>query len=341
MKQAVLLLDIGGTNTRARLVRATPDLFRDVDVIFEAEQQATEKPALLDLLSDITATPGIEVIFAVISIAGPVNNNSASITNWAGRPVISMQDLGILKLPDERIILINDMAAAACCITAYREGMLELEVTEAFRPAACSVASRNAILLIPGTGVGLGAVVAPAIASQAVSPLHISCEVQHTLIPPITGEFAELVQAMQDRLGRTALTWEDLISGRGLENLYVCAANSNTAHPAVDAATIARQAVAGTDAASITALSCFYYFCGALAQVMALSFQPFAGIYLGGTTTRQNLSFILQSGFVNACQDNYIRQELLQSFPVYLVPEYMNLNGAMYIAQQSIQASRA
>ena len=49
------------------------------------------------------------------------------------------------------------------------------------------------------------------------------------------------------------------------------------------------------------------------------------------------MSFIRRSPFVDSLQDNAVRRGLLQSFPVYLVPEYMNLNGALYLASRSYQ----
>ena len=230
------------------------------------------------------------------------------------------------------------MAAAACCITAFREGKVRLELTRIYHPAAAPVDSGNAVLIIPGTGVGLGAVVAPAPAGPPALPLHISCEIQHTDAARLPEQFGTLAGLMQKRLGRDKLSWEDFVSGRGLVNMHACLADHRAAEDGPDAGEIARRAVAGTEAASVTALACYYHVCGALAQVMALSFQPSAGIFLGGSTTRQNRRFIEQSGFVRACQDNSVRGELLASFPVYLVPEYMNLNGAMYLAQQSMHA---
>jgi glucokinase len=98
------------------------------------------------------------------------------------------------------------------------------------------------------------------------------------------------------------------------------------------AAEIAARAVAGTDQACSRALSLYYHVAGALTQVLALAFQPFAGIYLGGETTAKNQDFIRHSSFVARLQDNELRRELLKSFPVYLVPEYMNLLGTQYLA---------
>ena len=93
--------------------------------------------------------------------------------------------------------------------------------------------------------------------------------------------------------------------------------------------------MAGSDALSVAALDFYYRAAGAMTQVVALAFQPFAGIYLGGATTAKNISFIRRSSFIEGLQDNRIRGGLLRSFPVYLLPEYMNLDGTQYLASRS------
>ena len=80
----------------------------------------------------------------------------------------------------------------------------------------------------------------------------------------------------------------------------------------------------------------FYQCCGALAQVLALTFKPFGGIFLAGTSTRKNLQFIAPSPFLAQLQQNEVRAELLKAFPVYVIADDFNLEGAAFVANQQL-----
>lgn len=329
-------MDIGGTHTRARLLNAGPDLANDSEIINEESVIITDKRSLMDFIQGFILQQDAVITTAVLSIAGPVNAKSVTITNWTGKPEISFDELVSPGLPAERTLFVNDMEAAANCLIAFKKGKTRLEVISQFEASGSSnIHFDNSILIIPGTGVGIAGIVTPLLGGE---PAHVSCELQHTLIPEPVLADAGLMDAMKKRLNRGYLTWEDFVSGKGLENLYYCLLAMNSGGKGTTdlpgAGVIAENAVNGTDKICADALNYYYDVAGALTQVVALAFQPFAGVYIGGATTKKNLAFIRQSAFIEKFQDNEIRGDLLKSFPVHLVPEYMNLDGAMYLASQ-------
>ncbi|MCH7696262.1 MAG: glucokinase [Proteobacteria bacterium] len=196
------------------------------------------------------------------------------------------------------------------------------------------------MLIIPGTGVGVAAVIAGRPDNKQSAPVCVSCELQHTAIPILNSEHQQILNILKDKLGKTRPSWEDFISGKGLENIHDAlmrisndAGNTINGLPANE---IAERAVQKSDTRCQAAMDMFYRCVGALAQVLALTFQPYGGIYLAGESSRKNSLFIPQSPLLTELHNNPVRYDLLQAFPVYLVPADINLDGAAYIASQQL-----
>ena len=339
MKEAILLMDIGGTHTRGRLVHARDHLLDTSSIISERSTALADKRSLLEFIQALLTESEYIATAAVLSFAGPVKAATVTMTNWRLQDAISLTDLEALGLPKTKTTIINDMEAAALCLIAYKTGRVKLEVNELYRSASHQQSHfNNAILIIPGTGVGVAGILLPENGAAPEQAAHVSCELQHTAAAGLGSAYDGVIEVLQHRLHKAGLSWEDLVSGKGMENIYQAlqslAAGTAGDQQHLTAATIASRAIAGTDKACREALACYYHAAGALTQVVALAFQPFAGIYLGGDTTAKNMAFIRHSSFVAKLQDNDLRRDLLQSFPVYLIPEYMNLIGTQYLASR-------
>lgn len=339
MKEAILLLDVGGTHTRARLVQAGEDVLKQPDIIEEKSCDISDKQTFLAFIRDLLPGSAYTLNSAVLSFAGPVYDQAVGMTNWREHDEIHLSDLLALGLPEQRTLLINDMEAAANCLIAYKTGAVDLTVTGLYDAGtAAGKHFNNAILIIPGTGIGVAAIILPGADGSPSTPAHVSCELQHTAVPDLGDDYAELADTLKRTLDKKILTWEDFVSGKGLENVHhalrLLGGDRDRTGERLDAGEIAGRAVAGSDKYCEAALACYYHVAGVLTQVVALAFQPFAGIYLSGGTSINNQSFIEGSSFVAALQDNAVRRGLLQSFPVYLIPEYMNLNGTLYLARR-------
>lgn len=336
-KKVVLLMDIGGTHCRSKLVQGSDRLFQESAIIDSRTVKISDKEAFLTFINQLTGTGQgtAKPDQAVLCFAGPVIGASVSMLNWTGQREITMQELVAAGLPEQGITLLNDMEAAAYALVARNCGHISLKAVTLYgTPDVTRRRNGNAVLLIPGTGIGVSAVIENNAGSSHGTPQVVGCELQHTPIPALDEGQETVLNEMKNKLGIRQPSWEDFISGRGLENIYACMApqQAGTGQPRPGAQEIAGHAVQGTDENCISALNMFYQCCGALAQVLALTFQPYTGVYLAGASTRRNLAFIGNSPLLRQLQNNGVRGDLLREFPVFLVAQELNLHGAAYAA---------
>ena len=334
-RNAVLLMDIGGTNCRAKIVRDINCLFEESAVISSRTVKISDKQALVAFIRQLlgTGNKSVKPVLAVLCFAGPIIDGSVSMVNWSGQRDVTVEELVQAGLPETGIRLLNDMEAAAYALVAGNKGHIRLRRTP-IHPGTQSEHSRNtnAVIMIPGTGIGVAAVVGRPGSPQHGEPQVLGCELQHTPIPELDAVQLDILKNMKTKLSIIKPSWEDFISGKGLENIHRCLIPEREGLEDRGAEAIAELALQGKDRYCVSALNMFYQCCGALAQVLALTFQPYDGIYLGGESTRRNHDFIGNSPFLRQLQNNEVRGGLLREFPVYLMEDELNLAGAAYAA---------
>ena len=342
MDKYILLLDIGGTNTRARILKYNENRFMQFEVIGTRSSVLSNRDRFFDFVDslvnefDLAGKPG----FCVLCCAGPVlRHRSVVITNWQTPNTLDVQMLAQHGLPESSTVLLNDMEAAAYRLVAGQEfSATAMTATTLYSPADASQAgNNNAVLIMPGTGVGVAAIHADTDPASRL-PVVIPCEMQHSPIPALDEDHAVLIRAMAQRLQKLRPSWEDFISGRGLVNIDALLRNNvEESATALNAVQIAERALNRTDPICVQTMHWYYRCIGGLAQVLALTIQPAGGIFLAGTTTYNNHAFIVDSIIVEELQNNVTHASLLKRFPVYLLLEELNLEGAAYVAQRCMQ----
>ena len=310
-------------------------IFEENAVISTRTEKISDKQALLAFIRELlgTGNKAVRPDLAVLCFAGPIIGASVSMVNWVEQRDVSMEDLVQTGLPETGIILLNDMEAAAFALVACSKGHIRLRRTPLYAVAQSEHnRNANAVLMIPGTGIGVAAVVDRSGPEQQGEPQVLGCELQHTPIPELDAAQQDILNTMKTKLAINKPSWEDFISGKGLENIHRCLIPERDVQEGRSAEAIAGLALQGKDEYCVSALNMFYQCCGALAQVLALTFQPYGGIYLAGESTRRNQEFISGSPFLRQLQNNKVRGGLLKDFPVYLVEDELNLAGAAYAA---------
>jgi glucokinase len=244
-----LLADIGGTNARVtfRKDRVPGSVYL---------RQAADFPSLDVLLADVIAEAGAQPTRAALALPGPVTGDSIKLTNlpWEIERGALAKQLGVRSLT-----VVNDLEATAWSLPHLATGDL---VT--WRAGRAAAAAR--VVVAPGTGLGVGALVPAAGAWTAVPS-----EGGHALavMPRNTPE------ALRN-LWSGMPSWEDLLSGGGLLRLYRAFDDGATTPAEVTA--LAEK----NDAHALEAIGFFSELLGACAGDMAMVFGAKGGCYVAG-----------------------------------------------------------
>jgi glucokinase len=288
----ILVADIGGTTSRFALA-GKGERPRDVVVIANDEADSAED-AIASALAKFSARPRR----AVLAVAGPVSGDEIALTNRAWR----------FRLPQlktrfglERIDALNDFEAIAWALPALRDEDLFLLGASAPREGV-------KVVLGPGTGLGVAAVVADGAGQRVVASEggHVSFGAQMPDEEPV---FARL------RAATGFLSAEGVLSGSGLPRLHQ-AVNPDAIR--LPPETILTQARAGERDACAT-VSLFVRLLGRFAGDLALTFKATGGVYLAGGIALALGALLDVKRFRRAFEAHSPHGELLAGVPTALM----------------------
>ena len=285
-----LVADLGGTNIRFAL--ADPDasmpLCNDSVRRFRVTDFASLTDAAASYLSELGARPRQ----AVFAVAGRVGHDSAQITNHSWRISI---DATRLQLGLERLRLVNDFEALSLALPLLAEADL-CPLGPNPVVATAHGQSRTCVVLGPGTGLGVAALICRDGQYQA-----LASEGGHVGFAPVEDEEIEVLQCLRSRFGRVSV--ERLVSGPGLSNLYqaVCTIRGRTA-PVRTPESITGRA-AGGDPDCVYAVELCASLLARIAGDLVLTFGAWDGAYLAGGLTRQLLPWLQSPRFRQRFED--------------------------------------
>ena len=289
-----LVADVGGTNTRvalaegARLRTDSVRKFRNAD-----------HPSLEDVLSVYVADEGVDCAAAAVAVAGPVRDGKGQLTNldW------SIDKTMLARVTRaERLAVLNDLQAQAHALGHIAPENLRPILAG---PEPVAAATR----LVVGVGTGFNAAVALETPAGRVVP---PCECGHVTMPVRTAEALGLAEFVDDRHGFASV--EDVLSGRGLENIYAWRAGRSRDTAAILAAV-------DDEPAATEAVEWFVRLLGAVAGDLALIHLPFGGLYLIGGMSRAMTPYFDRFGFAESFRDKGRFSDFLGQFPVSLVED--------------------
>ncbi|HEX8525325.1 MAG TPA: glucokinase [Tepidisphaeraceae bacterium] len=324
MIRMILAGDIGGTNCRLALFDEQLRLLRD--------QTFTNagRPGLASAVTEFLAqTPERSIIRrACFGVAGPVRDGQVKLTNldWKISEAALRDEL---KIP--HVALINDLRAHAEGIALLRNEQLIV-----INPGVSQRAGNRAICAA-GTGLGEAGLVW----DDNVNYHHaVACEGGHCDFSPTDDREMALLEFLK-QTGKPA-TWESVLSGPGLRNIYDFLITPDQLGPSAalpekdpSPSAISTAALGGTNQASVAALDLFITLYGAEAGNLALKYLATGGVYLGGgiapriaariTGSPQKQNFL--GRFCNKGPGNI--QALLERMPIVIINSPINaLNGA-------------
>jgi glucokinase len=277
MPERILLADIGGTNARFACLdgaRLGPTASVAVEDYLRFDQAVT---AFLSHAGARTSVSG-----AVLAVAGAVEKNHATITNSSW--VIDAAELqNAFSL--EYVRIINDFEAIAWSLP-------RLAATDLFPIGGGErVAEAPAVVLGPGTGLGLACFL-----PRADESIVISTEGGHVTLPGTSRREDAVIAHLRDRFDHVSA--ERAVSGPGLANLYeALGAVDGVAVPVRSGIEITDAALSGSCMFSREALDMFCAMLGTIAGNAALTLGARGGVYIGGGIAPRITEYLARSQF--------------------------------------------
>ncbi len=324
----VLVGDIGGTKTGLAVAEVDGDA---VALSAEARYPSGDFGTLAEIVRRYLDETGVVCDMGSFAIAGPVVDGRSKTTNlpWDVDADELAQALGL-----GRVCLLNDLEAVAWGVAALGDGDLaEIQAGTAGEPRG------NACVVAPGTGLGEAGLYWDGAGHRA-----FATEGGHTDFAPTDQREFALLQHLQGRFGR--VSWERVVSGMGIGNIYAFLADFHRAEhpPAVAAAlagdgdlaaAVAEGAVSSGCPVCAEAMDLFALLCGREAGNTALKLMALGGVYIGGGIAPKNLDLLRAGGFLQGFLDKGRMRTLMERMPVQVIlNQQAPLLGAARFAAQ-------
>ncbi len=308
----ILAGDIGGTNSRLALYRA--DSSTDLTLCEEAAFASASAANLSEILAQyLNRFPDQPIDRVCIGIAGPVIDQTCETTNLPWR--VSAQEIGH-AFGFEQVWLLNDLEACAWGIDALGESDSCL-----LNPGR-EQSNGNRTIISAGTGLGEAGMVWN---GHCYHPF--ATEGSHADFAPATALEFELHQWLAERYGH--VSWERLVSGPGLENLYTFlldyrdqrspdwleeAISQKGMAPAISQAALDKK-----DSLCIETLDLFLDLYGREAGNHALKLMATGGVDLGGGIAPRILPGLKSGRFLQAFCDKGRMRPLMEAMPLRVI----------------------
>ncbi len=310
-----IIADIGGTNVRFAQVSAT-------GISHIQKYLVADYPTIQDAIEYYMSQYSDTVFTAVcLAIAAPANNDWVDFANshWS----FSQSDLqSALNLP--HLYVINDFTAVA--------HSLPMLTDEQLVQIGTGVQHQHGNIAVFGPGTGLG-----------VEHLAYTADAWHTLdgegghvdFAPVDLIENQVWQYIYKKRGR--VTAEEVISGRGIVNIYEALCEQQNHTPQYDsAAPITDSAIAGSCPICVEVLNTFCNAMGSFAGNLAINLATTGGVYIGGGIASRFIPFLQASKFRARFEAKAPISSYVKDIPTYIInePDHGLIGAAAYLNQQ-------
>lgn len=305
----ILAGDIGGTKVNLAFFDVSGNRLICGPTGTFASQQYT---SLEQIVYEFVSGQKLPAKFAAFGVAGPVKHGRAQLTNvpW------TVDSAALARVLNATVWLLNDLEA-----TAYGIGALDAADFVVLNSGDQDV-NGNAAVIAAGTGLGEAGLF-----WDGHRHLPWACEGGHTEFSPRTDLDIELFKFLRAQFGR--VSWERVLSGPGLFNIYKFLRDTNRAdEPAWLAAeltkgdppaVISQAALEGRAAICVEALDLFVTYYGAEASNLALKTLATGGVYVGGGIAPKIISKLRDGTFMQAFKFGGRLTAILGAMPVKVI----------------------
>jgi glucokinase len=308
--------DVGGTNIR--VARVTESGVTDIKK-YICNDFARIDLAITQYFADM---PEHNFTQGCIAIACPVLGDQVVMTNhsWAfSQNALQAQ----LKL--DALFVINDFTAVAHSLPVLGKDQV-VQIGE-------GTAKENGNIAVFGPGTGLGV---EHITMTSTGWQTLDGEGGHVDFAPVDETDVVVWRHLQTTLGRASA--EEVMSGRGLHNIYTALANEASAPVAfTEPAQITEAALNRTCELAEATLTQFCRIMGSFAGNLALNMATTGGIFIGGGIANRFPEFIQNSDFRARFEAKGQMKHYVKDIPTYLIaePDHGLLGAAAYLNQNT------
>jgi glucokinase len=308
----ILAGDIGGTNSRLALFELNGD---SLNLVVEKTFPSRQSPNLEAIVREFRSAHPQHITHACFGVAGPVKHCRCEATNlpWVVDAQVLASELGLTTVG-----LINDLEANALGIA-----VLQPEDFATLNPGEPPNTEENAALISAGTGLGEAGLFWD---GQQYRP--IASEGGHSDFAPKNQLEIDLLHYLLTQFER--VSWERVLSGPGLYNLYKFFRNTGRAEePAWLAeelqhqdppSVITQTALVGNSTLCELALDLFISLYGAEAGNLALNMKATGGLFVGGGIAPRLIERLTSSTmFMDAFMAKGRMRSLLEAIPVQII----------------------
>ena len=305
-----LVADIGGTNTRCALANGRDVLSETIRRYSNAEYESLDAVLRTYLADEGDVIPAA----ACVAVAGPVRDGVATMTNlnWT----INLDTL-MHATNAQTVAILNDLQAQGHAIGDLADS--------SFRPIIEGPkAPPHAVRLVVGIGTGFNA--APVFEAETGRFVPPS-ESGHANLPIQTEQEFRLCRYVSSAHGFPAI--EDVLSGRGLENVYSFLSDEAGAPAKLPAQDIMAACENNSDTRAREAATLFARLLGSVCGNLSLIQLPFGGVYLVGGVARALAPYLTEFDFIDSFQEKGRFTSFMTNFSVSVVEDdYAALLGA-------------
>lgn len=322
----ILAGDVGGTKTLLALMNLEGERLTTVE---EWSFSSRDYDGLEAVVHAAIGSRTLDLSGVCFGVAGPVVNGRCEATNlpW----IIDSRKLASV-LGIRSVALLNDLEAMATSIERLPKDELHTLNEGNANPTG------NRALIAAGTGLG------QALIFHDGNGYHPSAsEGGHCDFAPDTDEEIRLLQFLRNELGH--VSWERVVSGMGLANLYrFVLVDQKATEPdwltaqlkSGDAGVvITKSALDHTFEPCVAAMRLFVHLYGAEAGNLALKVMATGGLYIGGGIGPKILPYLQDGGFMDRFIAKGRYQGILADIPVKLIlnPKSALLGAAHHASQ--------
>jgi glucokinase len=234
-----------------------------------------------------------------MAVAGPVFKGRARITNLGWE----IEERKIkAKFPFKKLILVNDLFAGSASLAKLKKKDLKLVKEGRINKGVC-------VAIFCGTGLGVGVLVKE-------KPLTlISTEAGHIFFQALDRFDLKFLDFLKEK--EKELSYEEVLSGRGLENLYEFYHGERLSAPMITALAKKQDKKAGQ------AVKTYFKYLGKFCSQLALCYLPLRGIYLSGGVVNALIDFLFEKEYKSFFMENFLSSSklnfLLEELPIYAI----------------------